>query len=285
MIFARIARYFSIFLTFAKNSLIRELTFRANFFVECITSLTWMGMNLGFYLILFRVTDRIGDTGWGRWEFFVFLATNMIVQSVVQALFMPNCQEISEMIRTGGLDYALLKPIDTQFMVSMQKVDWSVLTNMLAGFVLLGVAIFKLTTRAVDPVSIHVGTVLVYMLFLLCGIAIMYSLMVALAATSIWLGRNQSLYDFWFYITNFSRYPMEIYDGFWGKPLQFVFTYVAPILVVVNVPARWLAQPFPTGNDPLSWLPAFMLVATVGSVLASRWLFQTALSHYRSASS
>ena len=36
--------------------------------------------------------------------------------------------------------------------------------------------------------------------------------MIVLAATSIWLGRNQSLYDFWFYITNFSRYPMEIYE-------------------------------------------------------------------------
>ena len=41
----------------------------------------------------------------------------------------------------------------------------------------------------------------------------MYSLMIILAAASIWLGRNQTLYDFWFYITNFSRYPMEIYAG------------------------------------------------------------------------
>ena len=47
----------------------------------------------------------------------------------------------------------------------------------------------------------------------LCGVAIYYSLMIALAATSVWLGRNQTLFDFWFYITNFSRYPMEIYRG------------------------------------------------------------------------
>ena len=47
---------------------------------------------------------------------------------------------------------------------------------------------------------------------MVCGVAIYYSLMIALAATSVWLGRNQTLYDFWFYITNFSRYPMEIYQ-------------------------------------------------------------------------
>ena len=50
------------------------------------------------------------------------------------------------------------------------------------------------------------------------GVAIMYALMITLSATSVWLGRNQSLYDFWFYITNFSRYPMEIYRGTIGGP-------------------------------------------------------------------
>ena len=56
-------------------------------------------------------------------------------------------------------------------------------------------------------------------------------------------GRNQNLYDFWFYITNFSRYPMEIYEGPIGTPLRQIFTFLIPILVVVNVPARILAQP------------------------------------------
>ena len=73
--------------------------------------------------------------------------------------------------------------------------------------------------------------------------AIYYSLMIALAATSVWLGRNQTLFDFWFYITNFSRYPMEIYHGPWGTPLRRVFTFCIPVLVVVNVPARILVRP------------------------------------------
>ena len=34
---------------------------------------------------------------------------------------MPNCEEFSELIRTGGLDFALLKPIDTQFLISLHK--------------------------------------------------------------------------------------------------------------------------------------------------------------------
>ncbi len=62
--------------------------------------------------------------------------------------------------------------------------------------------------------------IVLYPGYLLCGVAMMYSLMITLAATSVWLGQNQTLYDFWFYITNFSRYPMEIYRGPYGDPLQ-----------------------------------------------------------------
>ena len=32
---------------------------------------------------------------------------------------MTNADEFSELIRTGALDFALLKPIDTQFLVSL----------------------------------------------------------------------------------------------------------------------------------------------------------------------
>ena len=84
---------------------------------------------------------------------------------------------------------------------------------------------------------------LLYPLYVVFGTLIMYSVMITLAATSVWLGRNQSLYDFWFYITNFARYPMEIYQGPIGGPLRWTLTFLLPVLVVVNVPARMMAKP------------------------------------------
>lgn len=275
--------YVQIFLTFLRNSLVRDMSFRMNFVIECVSSLSWAAMNLGFYLLIFKYTAEIGQgSGWGKYEFFVFLATTMIVNSLVQAFFMPNCEELSELIRSGGLDFALLKPIDTQFLVSLQKSDWSSLANFALGVGLLGYSVSVLATREVDPLTFGVGSFLLYVLYVGCGVLILYSLMIALSATSIWLGRNQTLYDFWFYITNFSRYPMEIYEGTWGGPLRWAFTYLVPVLVVVNVPARMLVQPLRGENV---FLAVFALLATVGSLAASRWLFQRALAAYRSASS
>jgi ABC-2 type transport system permease protein len=266
--------YWRVFLTFARNSLVRDMTFRSNFLIECVTSFSWMAMNLGYYLLIYQFTSAIAD--WTRHEFFIFLATTLFINSIVQALFMPNCEEFSELIRTGGLDFALLKPIDTQFLISLNKINWSSLANFIFAAVLLGYSVWNL------PVMPGVVQFLLYPLYVACGVAILYSLMIALAATSVWLGRNQTLYDFWFYITNFSRYPMEIYRGTVGSPLQWVFTFIIPVLVVVNVPARLMAKPLSAQNWPLV---AFGLAAAAGSLWASRWVFKRAMKSYRSASS
>jgi ABC-2 type transport system permease protein len=288
--------YFRVFLTFARNSLIRDMTFRTNFVLQCVSSASWTVMNVGFYLIVFHharylgagsgASSASGETpGWDRYEFFIFLATTWFINSLVQAFFMPNAQEFSELIRTGHLDFALLKPIDTQFLVSFRRVEWSSLVNMGTGLILLAISLWELTGRAENPLVLSPLTLLLYPAYILMGVAILYSLMISLAATSIWLGRNQTLYNFWFYITNFSRYPMEIYQRGWGVLLWFFFTFLVPVLVVANVPARLLARPF-RPHDPWQWpLAAFALFATAFSLLVSRWVFNRALRGYRSASS
>ena len=361
--------YYHVFLTFVRNSLVRELTFRSNFLIQCISSLSWTLMNVGFYLLIFSHVNRLTEgAGWGKWEFFIFLATTMFVNSVVQALFMPNAQRFSELIRQGGLDFALLKPIDTQFLVSLQRIEWSSLANFIAGAVLLTVSLWTLTNRldlqgaeidgltvseidqqspafrdglrrgdqilavAERPVSDNASFrtavlnsdsqpqlrvsragateeirlslpatpaqrlryklqlttthLLLYPVYIAIGITILYSLMISLAATSVWLGRNQTLYNFWFYITNFSRYPMEIYGGSaWGDGLRFVFTFVIPVLVVVNVPARIMAQPLHPNPSVSVPQGLFAIAAALGSLIVSRWIFTRALMSYRSASS
>ena len=278
--------YLRVFLTFARNSLVRDMTFRANFIIEAVSSVSWMMMNLGFYVLIFQFTDSIGQgTGWGKYEFFVFIATTMLVNSLVQAFFMPNVQEFSEMIRTGGLDFAVLKPIDTQFLISLHKVNWSSLANFGMAILLMVYSLSKLVSRATDPLVLEPIVFLLYPTYVILGVVILYSLMIALAATSVWLGRNQSLYNFWFYITNFSRYPMEIYRGGVagaGDIMRNFFTFVIPVLVVVNVPARMLAWPLQRQEWPLV---VFALAAVVMSFAASRWVFQRSLLSYRSASS
>lgn len=282
------ATYLRIFRTFLRNSLVRDMSFRADFLLQCLSSTAWAMMNFALFKLIYRFTDSIGrGTGWGEAEFFVFLGTVWIVNALIQTFFMSNFDDFSEQIRTGSLDFALLKPVDTQFLVSFPRANWSQLPNLFLG---MGVVAWYVGELVLDPAGsyvLHWFSLPAYLFFVLCGIAIMYSVMIALASTSIWLGRNQNLYDFWFYITNFYRYPMEIYQrGRIGWSLWGTFTFLVPILVVSNVPARIMAQPL---GWPWQWwewcLAGYSLAAAVAGLWVSRQVFQLALRSYRSASS
>jgi ABC-2 type transport system permease protein len=274
------SNYLRVFLTFARNSLVRDMTFRANFLIDTVASTAWVFLNLAFYTLIFHYTPAIGaHSGWEKYPFFLFLSTALLINSLVQAFFMTNADDLSEMVRTGTLDFALLKPIDTQFLVSLVRIEWSALGNFVVG---LGLIVYSMYALHYMPGLVQI---VLYPIYIVCGVATYYSLMIAWASTSVWLGRNQTLFDFWFYITNFSRYPMEIYDGPWGTPLRRLFTFCLPVLLVVNVPARILARPI-NPQLPEDWfLPVFTLIATAASLAASRWVFQRALRSYRSASS
>ncbi len=283
------ATYLKVFLTFARNSLVRDLSFRTNFLLQCITSISWTLMNWAFFKIIFLQATSIGKgTGWNESEFFIFLGTVWIINSVVQTFFMPNAEEFSELIRTGNLDFALLKPIDTQFLISFPRLNWPSLSNFVVGILIVAVYAANLMRHSENPLVIAPWTVLAYVVFIACGIVIMYSLMISLASTSVWLGRNQNLYMIWFYLTNFYRYPMEIYQrGMIGWGLWGFFTFVIPILVVANVPARTLAQPLRAEGGVWweKWLIVLLIAAAGLSLLVSRVVFRWALGSYRSASS
>lgn len=278
--------YIKVFLTFARNSLVRDMSFRMNFFLQCLSSMAWAAMNWGLFKIIYRFTGEIGrGSGWHENEFFIFLGTVWIINSLIQTFFMANAEEFSELIRTGNLDFALLKPIDTQFLISFPRVNWAQLPNGVLGILLIATSLNSLSGDATK--NLDVFTLLAFCFFVVCGAVIMYSVMIILASTSIWFGRNQNLYNFWFYITNFYRYPMEIYqrNGI-GMALWGTFTFVVPILVVSNIPARVLAQPLGKSWQTWEWgLAGFAVIASIWSLLASRWVFNRALLSYRSASS
>ncbi len=284
----RMQTYLRIFGTFLRNSLMRDMSFRADFLLQCLSSTAWALMNFALFKLIYRFTDSIGrGTGWEQSEFFVFLGTVWIINSLIQTFFMANFDEFSEQIRTGSLDFALLKPVDTQFLISFPRANWSQLPNALLGAAVVGWFTWDLAVEPGSQMTLRWFSLPVYLLYVACGIVIMYSVMIAMASTSIWLGRNQNLYDFWFYVTNFYRYPMEIYQrGTIGWSLWGAFTFVIPILIVSNVPARVLAQPL---GSPWKWwewgLAAFALLAAASGLWISRQVFQMALRSYRSASS
>lgn len=272
------ANYGRVWMTFMRNALVREMTFRGNFLINLVTRAFWFAAQITLFEIIYRNVDSIND--WSRYQYFAFMATGMLINAIIEGFFMPNCANFSELIRTGNLDFALLKPIDTQFLVSCEKIELAMINQIALSCGLLGYSLYQIG----EPISVMQAAA--FLVYVLVGVAFFYSLMISLASTSIWLGRNQGLYDFWFYVTVFARYPRSIYRGVdsnrieAGDVLQTAFTYVLPILLVVTVPAQVIT------NSLDSWVfPFVALVSSLAGLVVSRFVFLTSLKSYRSASS
>src|SRR4029078_6933043 len=161
--------YLRVFLTFVRNSLVRDMMFPTNFIIETISSVGWAIMNVGFYLLIFQYTAQIGPgssagAAWDKYQFFVFIATSMFINSIVQMFFMTNADEFSELIRTGGLDFALLKPIDTQFLISRGKIEWLSFSNFLVAGALMIYALPR-----VEGFQLTIWQVVLYPLYVAAG--------------------------------------------------------------------------------------------------------------------
>ena len=270
--------YVRVFWMFFRNSLIREMTFRGNFLIQVTTRLFWFAAQIALFRIIYRQVSFIRE--WNEDQYFVFMSTGMLINAIVEAFFMPNCAEFSEKIRTGRLDFALIRPIDTQFLVSLERVNVAMFSQILLAIWLLVHSLWRIG----QPISAL--QLAAYLFYVAVGIVFFYSLMIATACTSIFLGRNQGLYDFWFYITVFARYPASIYDGRSpgslepGEAIQFLFSWILPILLVITIPSQLIV------GTLMDWRMAVVsLVASLAGLVLARQVFQWSLNQYRSAGS
>ena len=210
---------------------------------------------------------------WPKQDYLFFVGCFFAINGVLETLFLENCNEFSNLVRTGDLDFLLLKPIDEQFLITCRRVDWSVSPNIIMGFCVMAVSLWN---KGWEFDALRVA---LFAMTFTCGVAIAYSFMLVLTSFSVWLVRNQSLMEMWWLFSSLARYPREIFQRGWANSLDLVFTYILPILLVVNVPSRVMVKTI----EPK--MVGFIMVVTVASLAASRWFFQRALRSYRSASS
>src|SRR3954447_10295441 len=107
------ARYFRLVGSLARYGLARELAFRGNFLVKLAVEVIWLGIMLAFYETVFARTSMIA--GWTKEQYLFFVGTFFMLNGLIETLFLENCNEFGELIRTGDLDFLLLRPIDEQF--------------------------------------------------------------------------------------------------------------------------------------------------------------------------
>ena len=262
-------RYLEIWGIMLRNSLIRELSFKANFILWMIVEVLWFCGQIVFFGIIFGQVDRIGD--WSKWEVILLIGTHQMIAQLFQAFFFVNVSNIPELVRTGRLDSLLALPIDSQFAVSTKQFGLDSVLNAILGAIVVSVALAKL--QIVPSASM----VVLYLVAICFGVAVHYSIMLTLAAISFWIVRAQGLVYGYFNFLHIARYP----DVIFPRVFRFIFGWIIPVIIVANIPARLLIKPL---GQP-AWLMFHLVAAGTIAFLLSRIFWRFALRHYSSASS
>jgi ABC-2 type transport system permease protein len=264
----RVTRYLSVYGALWRNSVAREMSFKSNFLLWIIVELLWFGLQLSFIGVLYLHTDHIGT--WTKWEVVLLIGASHFIQQIFQAFFLINCTNLSELVRTGKLDFLLLLPVNTRFVVSLRQVDLGAFVNAASALAIMGYAARQLH---LVPSLIQVLGFLVLCVF---GIAIHYSLMFLLASISFWTVRAQGIVWGYYNLFNIARMPDEAFAGLFKA----LFTFAIPMLLVSNVPVRVLADKL-ANPQPLILLLAMSAVC----FCVSEWGWRASVRRYTSASS
>jgi ABC-2 type transport system permease protein len=260
-------RYVSIYLALWRNSVVREMSFKSNFLLWIVVELLWFALQLCFIGVIYSHTDHIAS--WTKWQVVLLVGASYFIQQLFQAFFLTNCTQLSELIRTGRLDFMLLLPINARFLISLRQVD-------LGGFVNAGSA---LAVMAYAGRQLHLAVSLAqitgFLLLCMAGIVIHYSLMFMLASVAFWTVRAQGIVWGYYNLFNIARLPDSAFHGFF----KFFFSFAIPMLLVANVPAKLLVEKLESPVEML-WLATMSLV----SFIASELFWRMAVRRYTSAS-
>jgi len=193
-----------------------------------------------------------------------------LLDGVATTWLRPNLGAIVTHVREGTLDFVLLKPIDSQFWLSLRTLSPAGLSELVLGLGLIAWALPQAGLSSQPLWSLLLGTLMV-----LAAVVILYALWFLLAATSIWFVKTWNATEVLRAALTAGRFPVTAYP----PGLRLLFTLVLPVAFLTTVPAQALL-----GRSSGGWVAGSLLMAAISFAL-SRSFWRFALRHYTSASS
>lgn len=246
-----------------------EMQYRGSFALQMMGNFLANLAELAALLIIFRQVETIG--GWRIGEVTFLYGLSEIAFGVAHTVA-SGFSVFSELIRRGGFDRLLLRPVGSMLQVLAEDFQLRRLGGVLQGVLALGIAL-----RLLD-VDWTVGRLL-YLPVVLLSAALLFTAFFALQATlSFWTTEStEALNAFTYGGSQLAQYPLHIFDAW----LRRLFLFVLPVGLVVYAPALYLLdKPDPLGLPSILRFTAPLAAGAFALVAAALW--GVGVRHYRS---
>jgi len=256
-----------LFSAFFKVNVQLSMAYRADTLVNLLLNVMWLGWELLSINIIFNNTQSLG--GWGIGELIALLGVFRLVNALMAALIWPNTEQFNRSVRDGTLDYTLLMPADSMFLVTFSRmVIWRV-WDLALGAVLIGVGI-RMAGGGTELLNL-----LTFVLLALSGTLVLYSLWIVMIAATFWFVKFDNNVTILQALLDTGRYPATVYPAW----LRAIVTFIIPVAVATTVPLQALRGELSGGQVLL-----FLAVSALSFLAASR-IWKAGVKKYSGASS
>ena len=260
-------KYFKVYTKFLHTSLASELEYKTNILIDLITAILSLIGSIFLLSIFFQNSGSIG--GWDFEPALIIQGIYTILNGITNTWFNPNLTEIVKHVREGTLDFVLLKPIDSQFFISLKKIAPSGFLEIILGFCLL------LYCIKINQIKLNLSFLTLCFITIVCSICILYGLWFFISTTTIWFVKTWNATEVLRSFLYIGRFPLNSFSF----SLRIFFSIFIPIAFITTIPSEIFL-----GLTQLWKILLEVIVATV-FVITSRKFWFFALRFYSSASS
>ena len=252
---------------FLKVNIQMALAYRADTVVNILLNIMWLGWELLSLNIIFSNTTTLG--GWGLGELIALLGVFRLVNTLMIALIWPNTEKFNQSIRDGSMDYTILQPVNSMFLVTFSRITVWRIWDLVLAIILIIVGI-NMAGDITTPLNI-----LTFILLAITGTLIIYSLWIVLIALTFWFTKFDNNVTILQALLDAGRYPSTVYPVW----LRVIVTFVIPIAVATTIPLQALR-----GELEPSRILLFIGVSIISFWIATK-VWKLGLKQYSGASS
>lgn len=225
-----IRRYIRLYGQFFVYSFRREMEYKTNFISTLLVELLFYLVTWFLFEIIYSHVDSIG--AYTVADMRVFLATVYLTDCTWMLLFERSTQKINQYATQGDLDFLILRPVNSQFLVSCRFISLPHILNI----IVLSSAVVWLVHQ--HNYVIHPLRAFLYALLCLNGALLIYVIDISLACLVFWFRNFSNARWLWFEILKFSHRPDSIYP----RALRMIFLFVPPISLINTLPTDVLIK-------------------------------------------
>lgn len=236
--------------------------YRANFFFWSFVSMMWTVFNLFFYSILLQTSGNIA--GWSPNEMYILLGTFTMIDAFTWSFFYHNMSEYTASIFNGTMTLTLTRPIQPQFLISVQGNSYTNIPRFFIGlFVLVKAVVDEGLALSLSSVGMYVAVFLISLLFI-------YSLWFFIATCSFWVDKLDNINELVPVTRRVWQVPRDVYTGLAST----LFTVALPLSLIASLPSEALL-----GRASSGWV-WYYLAFTLAIFAVSHFFFKLSVKKY-----